>query len=465
MRAEAVSSPFPSAALPRGAARGMTVGITTLIVAHLVLAALIQISPTRAEYVGTVHAFGTIAVGCWAMLRWKPIQIAYVAAYAAGSDVLWRMTGAHVPWEVAKYLVVLLSICGILRMGQRARWNYLALIYFVALLPSIGALLQYQGHSESVVQSLSFNLSGPLCLCASAWYMSQLRLSRRDLRNLLLCLIAPILTIAAVTLLATYSAKELSFTDESSIETSGGFGPNQVSAMLGLGALATLILAVDPRQLLRNRAITIALLLVFLVQSAMTFSRGGLYSFGVSFLVAGVFFVGDATARKWLFRISAVVAVISASFLLPRLENFTGGALGIRFADTDPGQRSEIVQEDMRLFQEHPVLGVGPGVARSERRGEFKIAHTEYSRMLSEHGLFGVIALIALLALSLSQVLRREPIEEKAVRLALLAWGLTSMLHVGMRIAAVGLIFGWGCSRSLLNRERLQSQPYHTTDR
>lgn len=420
---------------------------------HVLLAIILQASSTAAVFVGTLHCLVTCVVAVWATTRWKAVGIACVAAYTAGAEVLWRMTGAHTPWEIGKYLIVALCIGGILRMGHRAKWNWLAVVYFMALLPSIAVLIQSDGHPESLLQSLSFNLSGPLCLFASAWYMSQLRLSRRDVQMLLVSLIAPLLTIAAVTLLATHSAVDLSFTDESSLATSGGFGPNQVSVVLGLGALASLMLAVDPIVKLWHRSVAFGLVLFFGAQCVMTFSRGGLYSFLVAFLLAAVWFLRNRAVRMRLIGVTAAATLITIAVIFPRLEEFTGGALADRFADTDPGHRKDIAMEDIRLWGEHPILGLGPGGARSQRRGEFRIAHTEYTRLLSEHGLFGVLALAALVGLGLTQLLRHQPAQEKALRIAFMTWSLTSMLHLGMRVAAIGLIFGWSCSRILLASE------------
>jgi len=55
---------------------------------HVVLAGLIRVTPTA----GTVHALLTFAIAVWALLRWSNVEIACVAAYVAGAEVLWRMT-------------------------------------------------------------------------------------------------------------------------------------------------------------------------------------------------------------------------------------------------------------------------------------------------------------------------------------------------------------------------------------
>jgi O-antigen ligase len=187
----------------------------------------------------------------------------------------------------------------------------------------------------------------------------------------------------------------------------------------------------------------------FGVQSALTFSRGGLYSFAFAFVGAALVSWQDRNTRKWLAISTGVLTLIVATLIIPRLENFTGGAIAVRFSDTGPTNRDVIVREDLRLWGEHPILGLGPGGASFQRRGQSTLAHTEYSRLLSEHGLFGFIALVALLSLFVTNVLKRQSPEERALRVAAMLWSLASMLHVGMRVAAIGLVFGWGCMNSL----------------
>lgn len=417
--------------------------------AHVLLAFLVKMQPV----IATVHAALIFALSVWGVLRWKPLGIAHVAAYVAGTDVMWRMMHAQIPWEFGKYLVAALCLGGILRMGRRAHWHLVALVYFLALLPSIAVIVRdYQGGLSDLAQPVSFNLSGPLALFASVWFFSQLRLTRPDVRTLMVTVIGPVLTIATIALLVTREATQLTFTDESSAATSGGFGPNQVSLVLGLGALLALLMAIDPQLKRWRRWGAFGAVLFFGVESALTFSRGGLYSFASAFIPAAFLFWWDRSSRKWVTVLTGVLVAVALMVVVPRLDKFTGGEFSTRFADTNPGHRSEIIREDLRLWAAHPILGLGPGGARFQRRGFSTIAHTEYSRLLSEHGVFGLIALLALFTICVNQLIRRQPPQERALRVAFLFWSMASMFHVGMRIVAVSLVFGWGCARNLLSR-------------
>jgi len=54
----------------------------------------------------------------------------------------------------------------------------------------------------------------------------------------------------------------------------------------------------------------------------------------------------------------------------------------------------------LNIFADNPLLGIGPGAGTEKRvdygYGDRVAAHIEYSRLLAEHGLFGVFSLLIL---------------------------------------------------------------------
>ena len=67
---------------------------------------------------------------------------------------------------------------------------------------------------------------------------------------------------------------------------------------------------------------------------------------------------------------------------------------------------------DLEIFKDNFLMGVGPGVARELRwRYGYAIeigAHSEFTRMLSEHGLFGLISLLSILILSFNEYKKKN---------------------------------------------------------
>ncbi len=400
-----------------------------------------------------VHAMVVIGVGLWAATRMAPVFVAGVAAYIAGSEVLWRLLQAPVPYEIGKYLIIALFGISLARRGRNATWRPLALVYFLLLLPSTLITL---GNSrlgpDEIRMRMSFNLSGPLALCMSVWFLSQLRLTTVSFRRILIAYIAPCVALAVATLIATYTAKDLVFTGESNLTTSGGFGPNQVSATLGIAAMFSLLCAIDRTSSVWSRLVAAAAVLILGTQSAMTFSRGGLYTAGLALLVGAPLLLSDRRMRRAFLGVLVFSVGVMTIAVIPHLESFTGGALQTRFTDTDPTNRGELILDDLRIWSEHPVLGVGPGGAKDNREGIGGSGHTEYSRLLAEHGAFGFLALLALSIMALQVLMIPGDRVSRGLRLTLLIASMLSMSTAAMRIALFAFMFGLANARFITAR-------------
>jgi hypothetical protein len=425
------------------------------VVAFVFLHALLGVVLRDSSGAAGIHALIVLAVSIWAALRWSEVAVSCCAAYIAGADVLWRMTAAPVPYELGKYAVSLVFLIALVRMGRRAVWRPLPIIYFALLLPSAVLVSADQELSaRMVMMRLSFNLSGPLCLCLSVWFFSQQSFRSKDLFKICLALIGPIIAMAVVTLVATRTATDLTFTNESNTITSGGFGPNQVSVVLGLGALVALLLSVHRDASNVVRLICALLVLFFAAQSAMTFSRGGLYSATLAFAAGAPFLLAHRRIRRVLIPLSVVIVGAAAWVVLPQLDDFTDGMLEERFADVQATNRRELMVNDIQIWFDHPALGVGPGMVTEFRSEKAGAGHTEFTRLLAEHGTFGLVALGALLLMSLRILLASGDSMSRGYRIIFVAWALVSMLHAAMRIAAFGFIFGLAHATILMAYQR-----------
>jgi len=143
--------------------------------------------------------------------------------------------------------------------------------------------------------------------------------------------------------------------------------------------------------------------------------------------------------------IVVVGLLVSGFWIYPRLNDFTGGMVTNRFADTSTTNRMEIMQAEFDIWLQNPILGTGPGMGkfgRYEQLGFMTAAHTEYTRMAAEHGILGLLALVLLLVMVSRAVRTASPGLPQAWAVAMLAWPLMEMTHAAMRIAAIGFIFG-----------------------
>lgn len=423
----------------RALVHGSSFGLVVLGLLH----PLIALAMRSSSLVATAHAFLTVIIGvCFALFSKDMRKAGYIAAYITGAEVLWRMTGAQVFWEGGKYFTILILGLAFLRTKPKLVSLLPIILYFLLLSLSIPLTIEKLGFSNAARDFISFNLSGPFALMVCIIYFSQITLNQDNLWRMLWCGILPVLGMATLILSGMLSAERIIFTNDSNYATSGGFGPNQVSAILGLGGgLAILLFLMGKR--FASRWLTIFLALGLLSLSALTFSRGGMYNAAAMGLLTLVHFLRNARGRTVAILAMLVISIAGGYLIFPRLNAFTGGMLGARFSDFDTTSRTKIAQADLGLWLDNPVLGVGPGMSARERLSFIGIApHTEYTRILAEHGLAGLLALLVLLWMAVRAYSRAPALGYQTWVAALLAWPFLEMSHAAMRIVAISFLFG-----------------------
>jgi hypothetical protein len=412
------------------------------------LAAHAVLGPVFAHWsaVSSLHAWFTLVVtAMWAAFSPKLEKIIAGAAYVAMCDVLWRGTFARFFYEGAKYAVAGAMVLAVVRFARTSQRSLLPLVYLGLLVPSILLTVAATGIGGAR-DPLSFNLSGPLTLGACALFFVQIRCSWQELRRLFFVMLGPVTALASA---ATYVllTHNIDFTSETTRLASVGryaksFGANQVSAALGLGTLICLLMLLRERDNLA-RAVEVVVGLWCFGMAVLTFSRGGLYALGVAGAVALLLQFGRGGGHAKTFAILGVM-VVAGLVVFSRLDTFTGGALDRRFAETGTTGRAQIAQTDLHIWMDHFVAGVGPGQSPKFRSGELEgvAAHTEFTRLLAEHGLLGLLAIACLLALAVRAVLTAPTAWSRTVSIALVLWAVMDMGHNAMRLAAPGFVFG-----------------------
>lgn len=417
-----------------------TFGLAFLLVAHPLLALEMRDS----VQVSTLHAFITVAIGLIFVLFSKDFRkVSFVVAYIAGSDVLWRMTDAHIFWEGGKYFTVLLLSIALLRIKG---WQQagIPLFYLFLLSLSIPLTISTFGFSGSARDAISFNLSGSLSLAICVLYFSQQTFDLSYVQRVIWWMIFPILSVATLVLNGILSRGQIIFTDQSNFATSGGFGPNQVSALLGLGGGLMFLILLQGKGF-KQRLLSLIFSTLFFILSALTFSRGGLYNAAFMLILASIHYLRNPSRRIALLGIALIVGILGGYFILPRMNEFTGGMLGERFSSLDTTLRAQIAEADLELWFTNPFLGVGPGLSNSGRLailGREVASHTEYTRVLAEHGIAGLLALVLIIVLAIKTYFQAPNLDAKVLVAAFLGWSLMEMSHSAMRLVAISFIFG-----------------------
>lgn len=397
----------------------------------------------RFPAVGVIHVSLTTVFGLWLILKSNKYETAaYVGSYIMGAEVLWRMTKAPVLWEMGKYAASALFLIALLRHGSR-NFSRLPVIYFMLLLPAVLLVFANLGFDESRSQ-VSFNMSGPLALMASAVYFSQLKITKEKYSRILLVMIIPVGGIGALTLYSILTTGTV-FRNASNLTTSGGFGPNQVSSILGLASLVTFWYLLLGTARFFFRALLFSLMFLFAGGSALTFSRGGLVLAVSAGLIASLFLFTDSRARLKFVFIVSLCLVGTYYILIPWLDDYTSGAIVSRFGNSSVTGRDNMIMVDLKVWWDNPFFGVGPGMGHYYYESLLDLrgvpAHTEFSRMLAEHGLFGLLSLLLLTFMAIDNFRRSDP-QHRALIIGASSWGLLYMSGNAMRLLAPAFIYG-----------------------
>lgn len=412
------------------------------LVGIFVLHAAFGLAMRQLPPLATLHTFATIlTVLAVAVYTKNPATVLVCACYVSGSEVLWRMSKSYTFHETAKYAVSLLCLIGLVRL-RRVRLPGHAVLYLVLLLPAAVFPFVYFPLDTFRKQAM-FHLSGPIALTLAILYCSNLRVAAGELWRAAVAFAAPMAGVAAVTVRSSYM-QQVKFGTESNFQTSGGFGPNQVSSSLAMAALLTLMTALLAKAGWKWRVLLAGLASLFTVQSAMTFSRGGVLSLAAALIVTGPLVLsGQRYKRQILLGLAGVALLLAVAF--PIVNAYTGGKLAERFAEKEMSGRERLAAADWQVFEEFPVFGVGVGISKFFHPHGVT-AHTEFTRALSEHGLLGVAAYLSLFWLLLRRGVAilgsRELRPYRGLLLALLVWPMAYMVVNAMRTSAPGLAIG-----------------------
>ncbi len=372
------------------------------------------------------------------------------AAYIAGAEVFFRMTEAAPFYETGKYSVILFLVIGMFFKGTSSKtipyWAYLLI-----LVPGIVVAATSWGYEYNFRTQVAFNLSGPVALGVSAVYCYYKKIKYEDYQKVLLMLLMPLVSQMIYLFLYTPNMRDVAINLQANYAATAGYGPNQISTVFGLGMflLATRFFTVKNNFI---NVIDLVLLVLMSYRALITFSRGGVLTgiicigaFLFVFYSKSRFREGNGVKRKIV--LFCIAAVFIWSFSLFQ----SGGLLDNRYTNKDASGRLkndittgrvELVETELEGFYNNPVVGIGVGKGkemRSEETGMETASHNEVSRLLSEHGLFGLLAILILIFVP---IVFWTKFKNNYYFLAFLAFWFATINHSAMRIALPAFVYG-----------------------
>ncbi len=374
-----------------------------------------------------------------------------LAAYMVGVEVFLRMTKGAPLFETGKYSVILLLIIGLV-LGQTRQKLTLSYVFYLLLL-LLGIVFTQVPEGESLRRSIAFNLSGPFMLGVCALYFYKRSFTIEQLYNTMYMALLPMFSMITYMYFRTPDLREIAFGGVSLGETSGGFGPNQVATAIGFGMFIIGAFILTKRKLSGFIFLDALFLMYFTYRGLLTFSRGGVITGIIAFVLFAFFLVLHQRNFGKLIQYVVVGAIFSLGIWL-YTSDVTGGmiynrytgrnASGIKKEDASAG-RFKIITTQLESFKDAPLFGIGVGNGKYKRElsGNKVTAasHNELTRLIEEHGMVGLVMLLILFVSPLGQFSRINNYQRAFVIPFLVFWFLT-INHSAMRIAFPGFIYG-----------------------
>ncbi|MBO3699073.1 O-antigen ligase [Roseivirga sp. E12] len=395
-----------------------------------------------------------------ASIKNKHLTLPYLLMYIIPLEVFSRMVSASpfLPWEVAKYLGMLLLIVGIIINRSKSK----GLVGLFILILTLPAIFMATATSEKILQTLTFNVFGLINLCLAVIYFANRTLTKDEIAGLFRFFILGSIPILTYSIFRAPTFDEIDFSLGANFELTGGFGSNQVSTILGLAGGLGIWLWLLRIPLFKNSLLNIVVPSIFLAWALLSFSRGGVVSPAIGILLVFLFVKKGNTSfsvRKINVALVSVLCVLMP-LLFYFLNKVTDNLLLLRylgetnktFAGTQEKDfnllttgRWEIFLADIEVWMNNFVFGVGVGSSPQvrEQMGSSNIeAHIEISRLLAEHGLFGFIISILFLVIPFYLYFSRKRAFDKAVIIFCMTMAILTSMHSAMRTFITPLFFG-----------------------
>ena len=418
------------------------------VIIHLLIGLLIYFVP----FVSKLYAISIILIGYrYVVLRKNANNEAlFVAAYIVGAEVFLRMTEGNLFEQFAKY-----GVMGILLIGMIYRgFSKNALPYWIfglLLLPAIFLSFFTLNFETDIRKAITFNIIGPITLMVSAIYCYQRKISFEQIKTIINMLAYPLMATLVYMYLYTPSVKDVVTNTESNFETSGGFGPNQVSTILGLGIFLFFVKIVLSSKTVLIRNINVLFFVIITFRGIVTFSRGGVITGFVMIIIVVLLLLYYTKSKA---KSKVVMLVVFGLFALVGIWSYssiqTSGLIDKRYANQDARGREKLskltgrerlIESEFKMFLDNPIFGIGVGKNkeyRLETTGIDAASHNEITRMLAEHGMFGLFGLIILLITPMVLYLNNQ---QNIFVFSFVVFWILTINHAAMRLAAPAFVY------------------------
>lgn len=419
---------------------------------HIVLGFLATISPIPIIAWYYLLILDTMRAFVFVHSKERNLLLAHAIVYFASFELLGRMSSSspYIPYESSKYLVMLLAIVGILLNLKEIKISHIGFWLFILLIPS----LFFDESGQVKFSDIVFNLFGLFNIAFAITFFSIIRVNKWGFLKWIRLIALPAVPILVYTFLKTPDYSELEFELSANFDTTGGFGSNQVSTVLGLGSFLFAIALILNYRITSNKIFDLIFLIGFTIQGLLTFSRGGMIGtvVGIITLIYFLLKLGKTELRRLKIPnpkkyILPTVAAFVFLFILGNI--ITSGNLALRYQGQTEGtiagsqkvslnkltsNRYALMLEDFVVWFDNPIFGAGAGASKFLRNNtKLLVSHVEFSRLIAEHGLLGII--IIGLFVRMYFIIRDSKTDKlnKAIQMSFFILGVFTSFHAATR--------------------------------
>lgn len=196
----------------------------------------------------------------------------------------------------------------------------------------------------------------------------------------------------------------------------------------------------------------------------VTFSRGGMLTSFFMIIILLYFTyskVGNNAKSKINYLILFLSITMAGVWIYSQQQ--TGGLLNKRYANQDSAGRvkesqftgrEEVASQEINLFLQSPIFGVGAGrsaqLRLEQNGGERVLSHSEITRMISEHGMLGIIGLMILL---FTPIILKLDNSHNIYLFCFVVFWLLTINHAAMRMAMPAYIYSLSLLKVVMNEE------------
>lgn len=381
--------------------------------------------------------------------------------YICSFEVFGRILKAYpyIPWEVSKY-VLISSFIILLLINKIKNPSKIGFLIILFLIP--GTLIDLS--SQVNLELLINNLFGIASLAVLLIIIKDYSITKQDFDSILRLLWYSTIPTLIYVIIRTPELTLLNFTLNANFQATAGFGSNQVASILGIGMFLSFYAWMNKHLFSGNHSLDGLFIGLFAYQGFLTFSRGGMVVVLIAIVIYYILFrssnfykdiIQIRKLRPFFFFSSAIVIILVTFFFI---QNISDGSITKRYAgettatlsgaqnktiNTITTGRYDLFLEDLNLWYKNFIFGTGIGASKFLRGNGLNgiSPHTEISRLLAEHGVFGLIIILIMFGLVYRSYIINKSSSYRGILVCLGLIAIGTAMHSAMRTFITPIFF------------------------